>query len=179
MRKPARCVRGTPGRRPRSVWASLLAIGLCLVQPPSNVAAQLAEPCQLTCAAVLGATGFVAATGVAIAVGRASGGMSSVNQGLRVWGGTLALVVGGGLALAGDGDRQERAIYSAGLGTMAGALAGLSLEAVRTGGDGTRVLAGALVGAAAGAVLGGVYGALSHDPDGPQSLPLFNVSLPF
>jgi hypothetical protein len=158
---------------------SLLILAMCSFQTPSDLAAQFAEPCQLTCAAVLGATGFVTATGTAIAVGRVSGGLSTVSQGLWIWGGTLAAVAGGGMALSGDGPRQERAIYAAGIGTVAGALSGLALGAVGARDDPPRMLASTLVGAAVGAVVGGVYGALTHD-DAPSSgsVPLFALHLP-
>jgi hypothetical protein len=91
--------------------------------------------------------------------------MPGLNHGLFVWGSTFVVVAGGGLALAGDGDRQERAVYGAGIGGAVGAALGLAVEAVRTGGDGSHLLSGALIGAGAGVLLGGVYGALSHDGD--------------
>jgi hypothetical protein len=160
------------------VW--LLTSALLMLHAPSPVMAQLSDPCQFTCAAVLGTSGFVAATGAAVAVGRGTGGMSTVDQGLWVWSGTFAAVVGGGFALAGDGGRQERAIFTGGVGTATGAVVGLVAEAVRTNGDGPRVLAGALMGAAAGAVIGGLYGALTYDSDATQNpIPLFAVSLSF
>jgi len=106
--------------------------------------------------------------------------MTSLNQGLWIWGNAFAVVVGGGILLSQDGERQRRAIYSAGMGTLAGALTGLTLEALRVGGDGPRMLAGALIGATVGAVLGGAYGAVSHDPDASQgAIPFFSFGLSF
>jgi hypothetical protein len=158
----------------------LLVMGLFIAHPPSDLEAQFAEPCELACAAILGATGFVAATGTAVAVGRVSGGISSLNQGLWVWGNAFAVVVIGGVVLSGNGERQRRAIYAAGMGTVAGALSGFALEALRVSGDTPRILAGTLIGATAGAVLGGGWGALSHDEDGAQgSIPLFSIGLRF
>jgi hypothetical protein len=113
-----------------------------------------------------------------VAAGRLTGGLSTVDQGLMVWGGTFTLFVGGAGALEGDGARQERAVHSAGLGAAGGALAGLAVEAARRG-DGPRMLAGTLIGATVGAVVGGVYGALSHERDGsPDPIPLFSLRIP-
>jgi hypothetical protein len=97
-----------------------------------------------------------------------------------VWGATFTAVAGGGIVLSGNGARQQRAIYAAGIGTAAGALAGLAFEAARTGGDRPRVLAGTLIGATVGAIAGGVYGALTHDDEGRAgSVPLMSVSIRF
>ena len=168
-----------PRRVRRTLHISLIAASLVLVLTPSDLAAQFAEPCQLTCAAILGTTGFVAATGAAVAVGRTSGGMSTVDRGAWVWGSAFAVVAGGGILLSGDGERQERAIYAAGLGTLAGALTGLTIEALRTSGSPPSRLAGALMGATAGALVGGVFGALSYDADSSQdAVPLFALRLP-
>jgi hypothetical protein len=129
---------------------------------------------------VLSTTAFVTATGVSVGFGRATGGLNTVNQALLVWGSTFAAVAGGGIALAGDGARQERAVYAAGLGLLAGAVTGLAAEAIRTRGDGPRVVAGTLIAAAAGAIVGGIYGAVSHDPADPsEPVPLLTLSVPF
>lgn len=146
---------------------------------PTVAEAQFSEPCEITCIGVLGAAAFVTATGVAVAHGRISGGMTSANKGVFLWGGSFMAVVGGGMALSGNGARQERAVYAAGVGTLAGALVGLTVETVRTDGDAPRVLAGTLMGAAAGALVGGVYGALSHDDDMAVTVPLLTLALPF
>jgi hypothetical protein len=160
--------------------AALLLVAAVVLLAPAPATAQFQEPCELACIGVLGATGFIAATGTAVAVGRITGGMSTVNRGLLVWGTSFTAVVGGGMALSGNGNRQERAVYAAGVGTLAGALTGLALEVVRTDGDGPRVLAGALMGAAAGAFVGGVYGALSYDGDDDSGpVPLVTLTIPF
>jgi hypothetical protein len=142
------------------------ALLLGVSAPPAS--GQLSEPCQVTCALVLSAAGFTTATGAAVAVGRWSGGISTVEKGLWIWGTTFAVVVGGGLALGGDGELQERAVYSAGVGALVGAVAGLGIERALSGGDGPRSVAATLVGAAAGALAGGVYGALSHANGGTE-----------
>jgi hypothetical protein len=147
--------------------------------PAPGASAQFEEPCGVACAGVLGAAAFVTATGASIGMGRGAGGLSSVNEGLLVWAGTFSAFVGGGIALSGNGERQERAIYAAGIGTMAGAVIGLALEAARSGADEPRVFAGALIGAAAGAVLAGVYGAVSYETGrGTGDMPLFSVRVP-
>lgn len=158
----------------------LTAVGLALL-PPAPASAQFEAPCELACIGVLGATGFVAATGSAVAIGRISGGMSTVNQGILAWGTSFTAVVGGGMALSGNGERQERAVYGAGIGMVSGALTALAFEAIRTEADGPRMLAGALMGAAAGAIVGGVYGALSYDGDeeAAEAVPLLTLTIPF
>lgn len=146
---------------------------------PSTATAQFEAPCRLACAGVLGTTAFVTATGVSIAVARATGGLTRVNQGLLVWGSTFTTVLVGGVALSGNGARQERAIYGAGIGSVVGGLAGLGLEALRTRGDGPRVVAGTLIGAASGALIGGVYAALTLDGQDTETVPLLSVNIPF
>lgn len=163
----------------RLVCVAGVTLSLLLLRPPTEVTAQFSEPCELTCAAVLGATGFVAATGTAIALGRLTGGMSTVNQGLWVWGGTFGALVGGGIALSGDGERQHRAIYGAGLGALAGAVAGFTIEALRTRGDEPGVLSGTFIGATTGALLGGVYSALTYSDSAQSSVQLFALRLTF
>ncbi len=166
-------------RTARVALAALLVAGSVLTQP-ERVSAQFQEPCELKCIGVLGVTGFVAATGAAVAAGRLTGGMSTVNQGLLVWGSTMTLVVGGGMGLSGNGHRQERAVYAAGLGMLAGALTGFTFETLRTGGDGPRVLAGALIGASVGVIAAGVYGAVSYDGESTaEPMPLLSLTIPF
>jgi hypothetical protein len=146
---------------------------------PSHAAAQFEEPCELTCVGVLGATGFVVATGASIAVGRTTGGLSTVGQGAAVWGASFAAVAGGAVALSGNGARQERAVYAAGIGTLGGALVGLAMETIRADRGEAHVIAGTLIGATLGAVAGGVYGALSYDSDSGGPVPLMSVNIPF
>lgn len=165
-------------RRARAMWACGSVL-LALAPAPTPVAAQLEAPCRLGCAAVLGATSFVTATGISIAAGRMSGGLSSMSQGLFIWGASFAAVAGSGMALSGNGERQERAVYAAGLGTLAGGLLGGTLEAARTGGDEAHVISGALIGAAAGALVGGAVGALTYDGKRTgEAVPMFTLRLP-
>jgi len=127
---------------------------------------------------VLGATGFAFATGTLVAFGRKSGGLSNAAEVAAVWGGSVVLFVGAGLALGENGGRQERAVYAAGVGTLAGSLLGLGVESVLGGGDGARKVGAALIGAALGALAGGVYGALSWDEGrAVDPTPLFQLRL--
>jgi len=156
----------------------LVVLGLIWACAPARASAQFSEPCELGCIAVLGATSFVTATGVAVAAGRMTGGMTSVNQGLLVWGASFAVTTGAGMALSGNGERQERAIYSAGLGTLAGALTG-GLLGASLGDDEAHMISGTMVGAAAGALIGGVVGALTWSAkDAGGATPLFSIRLP-
>ena len=164
----------------KATLTTVLLATSCLVVPATRAAAQFEEPCELACIGVLSATSFVTATGAAVAMGRLTGGMSTVNQGLVVWSGTFAAMAGGGMGLSGNGARQERAVYAAGIGLLSGAAAGLAIEALRTGGDEPRMLAGTLIGAALGAIAGGLYGAISYDgEEDSQPIPLLTLSIPF
>lgn len=158
----------------------LLASTLLAGFRAEGVEGQLSSPCDIECGVVLGATGFTVAMGAAVAAGRASGGISNMTQAAGIWGGSLLLFLGGGIALGENGERQERAVYASGIGALAGSLAGLGVEATLGGGDRARSVAAALIGAAAGAVVGGVYGALSYEGDdtGAQ-LDLLQVSIAF
>lgn len=158
----------------------LACVAALALARPSPAAAQFTDPCELTCVGVLGATSFVAATGVSIAVGRIGGGMSTVNEGLLAWGASFAALTASAMALSGDGGRQERAVYAAGIGTLGGAVLGLGIEGIRTDGDEPHVLAGTLIGAALGAVAAGAYGALSyHDGGSGEAIPALSVTIPF
>jgi hypothetical protein len=138
---------------------------------PREAAAQFTNPCDVTCAAALGATGAVAATGAVVAIGRLSGGVSTTAQAAWTWGASFAGVVGAGIALQRNGERQERAIYGAALGSAVGSLVSLGLTATGSRHDGARLLAASLIGASAGAILGGVYGAASYR-DATSGFPL-------
>jgi peptidoglycan/LPS O-acetylase OafA/YrhL len=142
------------------------AVVLWSALAPRESAAQFAEPCSTACALTLGATGVVAATGAVVAFGRLEGGMSTTSR--AAWTGAVgfAFVVGSGMALSGNGGRQERAVYGAAIGSATGALLGLAFGSMGGSGDGSPRLAGTLVGAAAGVIIGGVYGALSHGEGG-------------
>jgi len=127
---------------------------------------------------VLGATAFTVATGAAVAFGRHTGGISNIEQGLGIWSAAFVLSVGGGLALGSNGERQEQAVYAAGIGALAGSLVWLGIESSLDQSTGARKLAASLMGAAAGALVGGVYGALSYDePNGGSPASVFSVQL--
>lgn len=168
--------RTRPGAGPPSfaVWALVLALSFV----PRGVSGQLARPCRSACGLVLGATAVTTATGAAVAAGRLSGGISTVRDGLVVWGATLGLFVGAGLSLGGNGDRQERAVYGAGIGTLVGPLVWLGVGSATGGGSSADKVAAALVGAAVGAVVGGIYGATTFDASSEPSPPTgISVSL--
>jgi hypothetical protein len=156
------------------------ALIVCAAFGPRNAAAQFSDPCRAACKVTLGATGVVAATGTIVAVGRLSGGFATTSQAAWVGGAGLVAVLGAGVALRENGERQERAIYAAAIGAAAGSLASFGIAALTDDSNGARMLAASLIGATAGTVLGGVYGALTHD-DGSAggSVPLFSLSLPF
>lgn len=172
-------------RQPRSVphlRSLLLAarVTVALVALPLPASAQLSEPCGVTCGLTLGATGFTFATGALVAYGRQTGGISTIREGLSVWGVGLGAFVAGGVALSGNGGRQERAVYSAGIGTVAGSLLGLTIESLVGESSGARKLAATLTGAAAGALIAGVYGAVSYEREGgAASAASLGVRIPF
>jgi len=147
---------------------------------PSSAAAQLSDPCHASCAVVLGLSASAVGMAGLVASARHSGGVSTVPSALAIMGGGFALSLGAGLALGGNGDRQRRAVLSSGVGIVGGSLAGIALSALRSGSDGPRLLAGALVGAGVGVLIGGVYGALTYDaptttlPQSALVVPLFS-----
>jgi len=167
-------LRGAPTHRSR--FALALLATLVALSRPATVDAQLSGPCDAWCGVVLGATGLTIATGTLVTRARLTGGISSTNEAVTVWGGSLVLAVGAGVALGGDGRRQERAVYASGIGAIGGALIGTGLESVLGESTRQRKVAAALMGGAAGALLGGVYGALTHDGE-PASM-LLGVRLP-
>ena len=146
---------------------------------PAHATAQLSEPCAVACGLVLGATGVTVATGALVALGRHTGGISTMNEGAPLFGVSFVAFVGGGLALSGNGARQERAVYAAGIGALAGSLLWLGIESTLDDSDGARKVAATLMGAAAGALVGGVYGALSHRENGSTQASLLSVHIPF
>lgn len=156
-----------------------LLCGATLSADASPARAQLSDPCSIECGLVLGATSFVFASGVATAVGRTSGGFTTTSSGIVAWTSGFVVGLGSGIALAGNGERQERAIYSAGIGAVAGSIVGLAADSFS--GDSTPAtrVAAALVGAAAGALAFGVYGAVTWDESDPgATLPLASFSVP-
>jgi len=111
-----------------------------------------------------------------------NGGFTTTSSGIVSWTSGFVVGLGSGIALAGNGERQERAIYSAGIGAVAGSLVGLAADSFS--GDSTPAtrVAATLVGAAAGALTFGVYGALTWDedePGAPVPLASFSVATPF
>jgi hypothetical protein len=171
---------GTLGRRCGGPLGALLALAVVGAAQATPASAQFSDPCGVPCAGVLGATAFTAATGVLVGYGRLTGGVSTISEGLTVWGVSLAAFVGTGIALSGHGERQERAVYSAGIGSLAGSLLWLGIESTLDESDGARKVAAALMGAAAGALVGGVYGALSHEAGSTDSpVSLLSVRVPF
>lgn len=159
--------------------AVALVAALAMGAPAAPASAQFSDPCQFRCALVLGASAYTIAIGTVVGYGRATRGYSTRNIALGIWGTSFAAVAGGGMALSGNGERQERAVYASGLGAMAGALAGFAIGPTFEERDRSGKLAAVLVGAAAGALLGGVYGALSYDSGaGPQPAQM-GVSIPF
>ena len=156
----------------------LLAAAMLGTRNPP-VQAQLSDPCSVECGLVLGATSFVFASGVATAVGRTTGGFTTTSSGIIAWTSGFVVGLGGGIALAGNGGQQERAIYSAGIGAVAGSLVGLAADSFS--GDSTRAsrFASALVGAATGALAFGIYGAVTWDEDDPGApIPVASFSIP-
>lgn len=130
---------------------------------PTPAEAQLADPCRVRCALVIGASGFAVGTGTAVVAGRAVGGFASIREGALFWSLGFGVTVGSAIALSGDGGRQERAVYASGAGAVAGALSGW-VAATLAGGEAEPTRwAATLVGAAVGAWAGGVYGALTYD----------------
>ena len=148
-----------------------------LVLTPGNGEAQLSDPCGVECGLVLGATSFVFASGVATAIGRMNGGFTTTGSGIVSWTGGFVVALGGGIALAGNGARQERAIYSAGLGAAAGSLLGLATDALTGESTTASRWAATLVGAAAGALGFGVYGALTWEEEN-LPVPMASFSIP-
>ena len=142
------------------VPAGLLVATLALQVGTADVAsAQFAEPCAVACALTLGVTGVATATGAVVAIGRLSGGLASSETGVWIGGASLVLVVGGGMALSGDGERQRDAVYGAAIGSALSSVVWLGVAAATDRRDRGRMLAATLIGAATGALIGGVYGA--------------------
>jgi hypothetical protein len=159
--------------------AALAALALLAMPAPAR--AQLSDPCGVECGVVLGAASFVVATGTAAAVGRARGGFSTTSQGIAAWSTGFVVAAGSGIALSGNGSRQERAVYAAGIGVLVGSLAGFAAGTLPDDGTPASRFASTLVGGALGALAGGVVGAATWERDVPNdgaSVPLTVISLP-
>lgn len=167
----------TPRRSPLGRPAAVLIASVAVLLGPFEARAQFDSPCESACAAALFGVSFVVATGSATAVGRANGGYGTAGAGLRVWAGGFAAAAVAGVALSGDGVRQRRAIYSAGIGALSGSLLGLAIESALGESSSATRLAGTLIGAAAGAIAGGVVGALTAEDRGSEAVAL-SVRMP-
>ena len=106
---------------------------------------------------------------------RTKGGVATTREAAWIWGAGFSMTIAGGVALSGNGERQERAVYASGLGVLAGAAAGWLVGSLGSSDDGPRVLAATLVGAGAGALLGGLVGGATYDASGGNSLPSLTV----
>ncbi len=150
-----------------SVHARAAALGLMVLTfSPAGARAQLSDPCQIKCGVVLGAASFAVAVGTTVSVGRLRGGYSTTRQGKVYLAVGFVVGLGAGIALSGNGDRQRRAVYAAGIGTLAGSLAGLAVESLSDESSGATRLAATLIGAAVGALVAGSYGAISYEGPG-------------
>ena len=177
-------IRGRGRKTCRGSLVLPLVLGCSLLATASvhvtAATAQVSDTCGGLCTLTLGATAFTTATGTVVALSRLTGGLSTKSQALLTWGSTFALVTGAGVMLDADSNQQERGIYGAGLGTVAGGLLALAVDMARPEGTSTSHLAGALMGAAAGAVLGGLFGALSENGNEvfTPPPPILSVHLP-
>jgi len=91
------------------------------------------------------------------------GGFSNPRQGIIAWASGFVAATGGGMLLSGNGDRQQRAVYGAGLGALGGALAGLTAESLFGQSTSATRLAATLIGAGLGVAIGGTIGAMTHE----------------
>jgi hypothetical protein len=157
-------------------WSIPLVCTALLASATGRTSGQEAAHCRFACGLVLGASAFTVGTGVAVAEGRLSGGLHSSGQALTLWGLGAGVTLASGLALSEESDRQRRAVYASGIGTVAGALLGFAARELGIGGEDANTPAAALIGAAAGALVAGVYGALSWDD--PNQSPDIIVTRP-
>ncbi len=154
----------------------VVALGAFLI-PADNVEGQLSDPCEIACAATLGASSFVFAMGTMAVVGRLEGGYTTKTGPAVTFAGAFVASVGTGLALSGNGDRQRRAVYGSAIGAAGGALAGLVAESLIGESDTASRFAATLVGGALGVVAGGIVGASTYDGVAGQR-PTFTVVSP-
>lgn len=159
MRRHLRLSRGASGTLvPALALSALLATA-------QGVHAQFAEPCGVACALTLGASSVVFGSGTAAAVGRARGGYSTLTQGIVVWTAGFTTWTATGIAHSGDGRRQRRMVYSAGLGALGGSLAGLAAESLIGESTAATRVAATLIGAAVGIAVGGAIGTLTYEKE--------------
>jgi hypothetical protein len=159
--------------------AVALVAALVTAASAAPASAQFSHPCDVPCALVLGASAYTVAIGTVVGYGRATRGYSTRGVALGIGVTSFVSVAGAGMALSGDGERQERAVYASGMGALGGALVGLALGPAFEETDGSAKLAAVLVGAGAGALIGGVYGALSYDGATGTQPAAVGVRIPF
>lgn len=148
-----------------------------LVSAPDETQAQFEDPCQAACAVTLGASSFVFAMGTMAAIGRLEGGYTTKIGPAITFAGAFVASAGTGVALAGDGDRQRRAIYGSAIGAAGGAALALAAESFVGEHDTASRWAAILIGGAAGVVVGGIVGATTYDGV-PSRGPAFTVVSP-
>ena len=149
------------------VCARAAVLGVIVLTCASTEAhAQPSDPCEIKCGVVLGVASSAVAVGTVVGLGRLRGGYSTPEQALASLTVGLGIGLGAGIALSGNGERQRRAVYAAGIGTVAGSLADLAVESVTGDSSGATRLAATLIGAAVGTLAAGAYGAISYEgPD--------------
>lgn len=148
------------------LWVAALIAVSCPAD--ASAAAALSPPsqaadCKVACGLVLGLSSFTVATGTVVTWGRVTGGISTRSQGTAIWTVSFGASLAAGAALYGE--HRERAVFASGIGVVAGALVGFTLESLVGSNEPSTKLAATLIGAAVGAVAGGVYGALSYEEE--------------
>jgi hypothetical protein len=103
--------------------------------------------------------------------------MKTGKRAAGIWLGSFALAASGGLALGGDGARQERVVYASGLGLATGGVIGLAVGSARSGEPGD-LLAVSLIGAGIGSLIGGVVGALTYERETSGAFPVLTIRIP-
>lgn len=180
MTKATRAIRARGRRAVPGISARLLPFVVLIVASalgPRPVSGQFSDPCAVTCGLTLGVVSFAFATGASTAVGRAKGGYTTTRQGIVTWSVGFLSAAGAGMALSGNGARQERAVYGAALGALGGSVAGLLVESLGDSNSTTR-LAATLIGGAVGVVAGGVIGAATLDTDADGAAEAALISVP-
>jgi hypothetical protein len=174
----ARSRQWTGRRRPSAAVIAVAAVaGAIAIGAPVPAAGQLSAPCEVKCGVVLGASSYAVATAAMVGWGRHTGGMRTGKRAAGIWLASFALAASGGLALGGDGARQERVVYASGLGLVAGGVIGLAVGSLRSGEPGD-LLAMNLIGAGIGSLIGGVVGALTYERETPGAIPVLTIRIP-
>jgi hypothetical protein len=165
------------GRRRPSTAVIAAVAGAIAIGAPVPAAGQLSAPCEVKCGVVLGASSYAVATAAMVGWGRHTGGVRTGKRAAGIWLASFALAASGGLALGGDGARQERVVYASGLGLVAGGVIGLAVGSLRSGEPGD-LLAMNLIGAGIGSLIGGVVGALTYERETPGAIPVLAIRIP-